>query len=52
MPRDAELSFPPSEEPPDERSEFEWLRLAAERLRVEPGRFAHARVVRVSFDAR
>ncbi len=52
MPRDAELSFPPAEEPPAERGEAEWLRLAAERLRVAPARLAHARVVRISFDAR
>lgn len=52
MPRDAELSFPPSEDPPAERGEAEWLLLAAERLRLAPARLAAARVVRVSFDAR
>jgi uncharacterized protein len=52
MPRDVELSFPPSEEPPEELSESAWLDLAAVRLRVPRARLARASVVRVSFDAR
>ncbi|HEX6883998.1 MAG TPA: NAD(P)/FAD-dependent oxidoreductase [Planctomycetota bacterium] len=52
MPRDVELTFPPSEEPPEARSEAAWLALAAGRLGGRSERLAHARVVRVSFDAR
>ena len=52
MPRDLELSFPPSEEPPELLGEARWLDLAAEKLRVPRASLAHANVVRVSFDAR
>jgi hypothetical protein len=52
MPRDLELSFPPSEEPPGLLGEPQWLDLAAQKLRVPRAALAHANVVRVSFDAR
>src|SRR5262245_20315341 len=52
MPHDVELSFPPSEEPPELAGEERWRERAARSLRVPPTALAHARVVRVSFDAR
>jgi uncharacterized FAD-dependent dehydrogenase len=52
VPREIELSFPPSAEPPSLRSEAEWIALAAKRLRIRPAELAHARVTRISFDAR
>jgi hypothetical protein len=52
VPRDVELSLPPSEEPPELLGEARWLALASEKLRVPRSRLAHARVVRISFDAR
>jgi hypothetical protein len=52
VPRDLELTFPPSEEPPDQLTEPELLALAARRLRLEPDALGYARVRRVSFDAR
>src|SRR5262245_36023052 len=52
MPHDVELSLPPSEEPPELAGEERWRERAARSLRVPPTALAHARVVRVSFDAR
>jgi len=52
VPRDVDLSFPPSEDPPAERSEAEWKKLAAQKLRLDPATLAHASVARISFDAR
>jgi hypothetical protein len=52
VPQDVELVFPPTEEPPAARSEEAWLALAAKRLGERRERLAHARVRRVSFDAR
>jgi uncharacterized FAD-dependent dehydrogenase len=52
VPRDVELSLPPSEEPPELAGEARWLELASRKLGVPRGSVAHARVVRVSFDAR
>jgi len=52
VPRDVELSFPPSEEPPELVGEAQWLERAAKELRVPRSALAHASVVRVSFDAR
>ena len=52
MPRDVDLAFPPSEDPPAERAESEWKKLAAQKLRLDPATLAHASVARISFDAR
>jgi uncharacterized FAD-dependent dehydrogenase len=52
VPREIELSFPPSADPPAARSEAEWIALAAKRLRVPPTTLGHASVTRISFDAR
>jgi len=52
VPKDVELVFPPSEEPPAARSAAAWLELAAQRLGGPRERWSEARVLRVSFDAR
>jgi uncharacterized FAD-dependent dehydrogenase len=52
VPRELELTFPPSEEPPPLANEGELLALAARKLGCPREALAHAEVARVSFDAR
>jgi len=52
VPRDVELTFPPSAEPPPLSDEPELLAACARKLRVPRESLAHALVARVSFDAR
>ncbi len=52
MPREVEIVFPPSEEPPPLASEEELRSLAAARLGLPLAAIAAARVTRISFDAR
>ena len=51
MPRDVQLVFPPSEDPPG-LAPAELLRLAAKKLRLAPERLAEVRARKVSFDGR